>query len=325
MTFLRCALFLTALAIIATRNVVYAQDEFGQVLLEAFTTGMFNGESADPAPAAPVPTQTPAANAFPAVTLQPAVPEVSSEFLSESPEETFEELLDESPEGSPEETLEGSPEESSENIIDESPEESLGESPEESPEETPEPSSADMEPSPTAIVPIEDDVLGSPEETTGEEFDNFSSDEEGSMNGVLTVYKPIRVNCGSFDERNTFSQDTKSWFNKDSVAVEDPFAAAQFDNTAESLLYSTYRYAAQNLTYTVPVPTEGVWRVTLQWAEIVPVFMREGARVFLVSLSCDNTMLPFDTFYSLLLTFISGYIFASFSSSALSQRQRVRE
>lgn len=75
MAFLGCVLSLTALAIKVTRNVAYEHDEFGQVLFEAFTTGMFNGESTQPAPAALVPTQAPAANAFPAVTLKPTVPE----------------------------------------------------------------------------------------------------------------------------------------------------------------------------------------------------------------------------------------------------------
>lgn len=274
MTFLRCILFLTAFAIIAMRDVAYAQDDFGQVLLEAFTTGAFNGESSEQAQPGSLPTQTPAANVFPAVTLQPTLPDVTSEFAIESPEETLEDFVVESPEGSSEETLNGNPEETTEEIVDD---------PEQSAEESLEPNADDMGPNSAAITTFEDDLLESPAERTEEDCDQFSPEEDGSINGVLKVYKPIRVNCGSFGERNKFSQDTKPWFSHDSVTVEDPFAAAQFSGKYEALLYSTYRYSAHNLTYTVPIPTEGVWRVTLQWAEIVPVFMREGTRVFTVS------------------------------------------
>lgn len=299
MAFLRCALYLTALSIIAMRNVAVAQDEFGQVLLEAFTTGMFNGESSEQTQTGPMPTQTPAANAFPVVTLQPALLEATSEVGMETPDESPEQSLeyvmgaspdaspeaslgvipDESPEGSSEASLGPIPEESSEHIVDGSPEETT-----EPVQTSPEPSSEIIEPSPTAIIPIsEDDAFESPTETLAEDFDGFSTDEEGSISGILTVYEPIRVNCGSFDDRNTFSKDTNPWFSKDSTAVEDPFAAAQFQQNSEALLYSSYRYSAHDLTYTVPVPTTGVWRVTLQWSEIVPVFMKEGARVFSVS------------------------------------------
>lgn len=305
MAFLRQTLFFLTIAVIATRNVAHAQDDFGQVLLEAFTTGMFDGDNSGQSQPGPVPTQTPSALGFPRVTLEPAVPDVSLEFETNTPEElgTF---VSESPEGSwesspgesPDATLEfnffASPSPSFEYDLAASPAYTPQETAEETPVEpaevlgnklveTLEPISQYVEPS---QAPLADPMTGLFDVSLAspiEDFDQFSSMEQEFITGTLTMRKPIRVNCGSFDDRNSFKKDVNKWFDNQSVAVEDKFASALFETTPEALLYSTYRYSANNLTYTVPIQSQGMWRVTLQWAEIDPAYMDEGARVFTVS------------------------------------------
>lgn len=304
MAFLRQTLFFLTIVVIATRNVAHAQDDFGQVLLEAFTTGMFDGDNSGQSQPGPVPTQTPSALGFPRVTLQPAVPDASLEFETSTPEElgTFasespEGSWESSPGGSPDATLEFnffvSPSPSFEFDLATSPAYTPQETAEETPEptevlgnkpvETLEPISQYVEPS---QAPLADPMTGLFDMSLAspiEDFDQFSSMEQEFIAGTLTMRKPIRVNCGSFDDRNNFKKDVNKWFDNQSVAVEDKFASALFETTPEALLYSTYRYSAKNLTYTVPIPSQGMWRVTLQWAEIDPAYMDEGARVFTVS------------------------------------------
>lgn len=134
---------------------------------------------------------------------------------------------------------------------------------------------------PTAIVPMEDDIVGIPEEIAKEESDSFSPDKEGSINGALTVYKPIRVTV-EVSTRGIHLTQTQSRGSTRILLQLKILCCGTVRSSAEALLYSTYRYASQNLTYTVPVSTKGVWRVTMQWTEIA-VFMRDGTQVFTVS------------------------------------------
>jgi len=222
MNLLRSLLFLAVLSSIVSRKIATAQDDFGAVLLEAFTTGMFDGES-------------------------------TSEELEPSPAVAPTAFLDDGLLGFPLESVD--PEAS----------------PMESPEET-----VDY------FFDLDESLLASPEESPVESvegIDNGFSPFEGE---TTAMPRPIQVNCGSFDSRNTFSTDVAEWFSLDSIAAVDPFADAQFESNEHALLYSTFRYSPTNLTYTVPVPTNGFWSVTLHWAEITPKYMSIGARIFSV-------------------------------------------
>ena len=95
------------------------------------------------------------------------------------------------------------------------------------------------------------------------------------------VFEAIRINCGSLTERGVFSDDSAEWYNPESKVAYDPYASAQFTSASEALLYSTSRYAEDVIRYKIPVPTNGVFHIILQWAELSRD-IKEGDRVFRV-------------------------------------------
>lgn len=257
------------LAIIWSKQAA-AQDSFGDILLQAFTTGMAPAGNLGPTPA-PMTSVLPPQEVLPEETLAPgSSPDVEDELSLETAEASMEFEIDTPEPKSPSPSIEVSfedeeemivassspfPELSPEDLANESFEPVLGKSPEASPEESPEESpeqSFEESPSPAANVPVDDD-------------EDFS---------------PIQVNCGSFDERSAFREETDKWFNIDSLTAEDPYALSRFSSLSEGVLYATYRYAEENVTYSVPLPTSGLFELSLHWAEISPLFMQDGARVF---------------------------------------------
>lgn len=119
--------------------------------------------------------------------------------------------------------------------------------------------------------------------TIGESMIDSLANQSMSSSNSDAVFNTLKVNCGGMEERSSANEDKEKWYNVDSHIAEDPYAAAHFINVMDSRLYSTYRYADTQISYMIPLPAPGLYRVVLQWAEISQYYMREGARVFSVS------------------------------------------
>lgn len=285
------SVFFVALFVFTALPSVMAQDRSRQKLLQAFTSGLFNMDLLHPIEA----TLTPIPSAIPLVTLQAtridsnqegssasslgysvaifmaAAAEVSSQATSEM---TFVPLAAPNARSRLESSLVPGPdlENDSLQVIATSVEPTL--------------EFEELMPSksPIAILP-EMELISNPDGSA--EASVVSSPFSNNVfEAEFVVFDPITVNCGSLDVRNTFGLDSnKSWYNEDSHVIFDPFAMTQFSSFHEALLYSTYRYADGNLTYTVPLKPVGVWKLALQWAEISPYYMHEGSRVFSVNIN----------------------------------------
>lgn len=349
-SFVRFLLLGSVLAACLCHKSVWAQEDFGNVLLTAFTSGIFNGEgpgqeaNAPTAPSAPLSpgSSQDTTGSLPQVSLEPL--EVDVEITGEpsteaSPEESTEETMTVSEEPSAETFVESSPELSVEEFaelpgqrgfeLEEPPQESteffgepafvLEESPEESAEISGEPA-FEMEESPEEFPEISSepalDMERSPEESTEESMEESPEDSlEPSMEAVDSTSREfasfIRVNAGSFEETEGFEMDTNAWYTNTSKTVDDPFAGASFETMQDSLVYSTYRYTtAGDLQYTVPVNATGFWKVTLHWAEISEDYNQEGDRVFSVSFRKPLVRFPLAS----TLVYYTGHVYARANS-----------
>lgn len=326
MNFFRLVLTATILAISLLPSGASGQGDFGQVLLQAFTTGSFlDGGGLSPSTNPRNSSSDDSFGTLPTVSMDP-LPEETFEDVSEmfgnlaaSPivfeEESratavpvktgietptkSETESNESEEGAilnvqtsvtpiPSRTPSPNPSISTNSQIAESDSHnSEMSSPTTSPEQT---ATITPEVQPKQIS----EVTSQP--TIGESMIDSLANQSMSPPSSDTVFNTIKVNCGGMEERSSTNEDKEKWYNVDSQIAEDPYAAAHFINEMDSLLYSTYRYADAQISYMIPLPAPGLYRVVLQWAEISQYYMREGARVFSVS-SLHLTILSSLRFY----------------------------
>ncbi|KAI0564913.1 Malectin [Gracilaria domingensis] len=295
---------------------VVAQDDFGQLLLQAFTTGTLPtaGGSSPPVDAAPASRP----EGFPSVTLEP-LPQSTAEELSElqgTPELEPNELLDRATEtpspvvspvdassidnlvsGNPDEVVfqiqsSSTPLPSVVPTLTPSPSASASPSPEtgmRNAESVPAETVSPTETSTSETTPVEQSpapmVVATPQPEIGGSFTQSLDFPNNSSMSSTAIFTTIKVNCGGMEERSSLNEEKTKWYNVDSQIAEDPYAAAHFISDIDALLYSSYRYAETQVTYDIDLPEPGRWLVVLQWAEISQFYMREGARVFSVRLN----------------------------------------
>eukprot|EP00737_Agarophyton_chilense_P004040 gb/GEZJ01004906.1/.p1 GENE.gb/GEZJ01004906.1/~~gb/GEZJ01004906.1/.p1 ORF type:complete len:318 (+),score=52.12 gb/GEZJ01004906.1/:1115-2068(+) len=308
MRILRFTSLFLGLAIVISCNRVVAQQDFGELLLQAFTTGALpSSNQVDP-------DQSTMPEGFPSDPLEP-IPHATPEELSElqgTAELEFNELMNtisEQPTSLPipvdassidENIASGNQDE----IVfqlqsSSSPLPSLAPNPTSSPSISPSPSQAigkedTAQTSAEASVPQmtapsqtnEPDPIANakttPQPEIGESLIQSLEMPTNESDFSTAIFSKITVNCGGVEERSPINEGKTKWYNVDSQIAEDPYAAANFVSRIDAMLYSSYRYATAQVTYRVDLPAPGRWMVVLQWAEISHLYMREGARVFSV-------------------------------------------